>query len=157
MSPDPEENGAEMVDVALGRVVYQEGAEQQYIFLAECNGSRGFPIVIGTHEAGEIHRVIVGREPGRPLTHQLCFEAIAALEGSIVGVDIVDLKHNTFFARLRLLTPSGDRHEVDARPSDAIALALRAKCAIRVSERVLELAGSGVQPPEGDEGPSEDE
>lgn len=127
-----------MIDVMLSRIVLRDGAAQQYIFLSELEGSRSFPIVIGQSEALEIHRVAHGVEPERPLTHQLAYSAIRALGGTIDSVDIVDLKKNTFYARIQLLaadaTPAG---ALDARPSDAIALALRAKCRIRVSEDVL--------------------
>jgi len=130
-----------MIDVALSRIVIRDGADRQYIFLSEVDGARGFPIVIGNNEAGEIHRLVHGIKPERPLTHQLTFDAIEALGAHIQAVDIVDLKHNTFYARIVLA--GGDQvqpREVDARPSDAIALALRAKCQIRVAEGVLEEA-----------------
>ena len=127
-----------MIDVMLSRIVLRDGAPQQYIFLSELAGPRSFPIVIGQSEALEIHRVVHGVEPERPLTHQLAFAAIQALGGTIDSVDIVDLKKNTFYARIQLL--AGDATTagtLDARPSDAIALALRAKCKIRVAEEVL--------------------
>ena len=136
-----ESNGEAMIDVALARIVMHEGAERQYIFLNECGGKRGFPIVIGNNEAGEIHRVVAGLESERPLTHQLCFNTIGALNSSLKRVDIVDLRHNTFFAQLVLQDASGaETAVIDARPSDAIALALRASCPIRVSEKVLAVA-----------------
>lgn len=127
-----------MIDVMLSRIVLRDGAPQQYIFLSELEGPRSFPIVIGQNEALEIHRVVHGVEVERPLTHQLAYAAIQALGGTIDSVDIVDLKKNTFYARIQLLgqdaAPAG---ALDARPSDAIALALRAKCKIRVAEEVL--------------------
>ena len=147
---DTPENGSggdaevpfELVDVQLSRVVMRDGADRQYIYLQEDGGERGFPIVIGTGEAGEIHRVIHGVEPERPLTHQLAHDALVALGASLEAVDIVDLKQNTFFARLVLRSPGGDEVDVDARPSDAIALALRAGARLRVAEAVLRRAGS---------------
>jgi uncharacterized protein len=126
-----------MIDVSLSRIVVRDGEERQYIVLAEVDGERGFPIVIGNSEAGEIQRVVHGVEPERPLTHQLAFRAIQALGGRIQAVEIVDLKQNTFFARMLLQTPKEGTISVDARPSDAIALALRAQCPIRVAEEVL--------------------
>ena len=127
-----------MLDVDLGRIVLRDGVEQQYIVLVERNGKRGLPIVIGINEALEIHRVVHGIEPERPLTHQLAYSAIRALGAHLKQVDIVDLRKNTFYAHLVL---QNDEHEeltvVDARPSDAIALALRARCPIRVAESVL--------------------
>jgi hypothetical protein len=127
-----------MLDVDLGRIVLRDGVEEQYIVLVERNGKRGLPIVIGIHEALEIHRVVHGIEPERPLTHQLAYAAIRALGAHLKHVDIVDLRKNTFYAHLVL---EGDKQDeltvVDARPSDAIALALRARCPIRVAESVL--------------------
>jgi len=130
-------SASKMIDVTLSRIVLRDGADRQYIFLSELDGTRGFPIVIGNNEAGEIQRVVHGIEPERPLTHQLAFAAIEALDGRIDSVDIVDLKHNTFYAQLLLRGPKEAQIPIDARPSDAIALALRAKCKIRVAEDVL--------------------
>ena len=135
-----------MIDVTLSRIVVRDGEERQYIVLAEVDGSRGFPIVIGNNEAGEIQRVVHGIEPERPLSHQLAYSAIGALGGRIHAVEIVDLKQNTFFARMLLETPQDGTIGLDARPSDAIALALRAKCPIRVAEAVL-VRASDTQAP----------
>lgn len=128
-----------MVEVVLGRIVIREGSDRQYIFLQERRGERGFPIVIGSNEATEIKRVVARVECERPLTHQLTYAVIEAFGARIHRCDIVDLRQNTFFAQLVLQTDSGDRTVVlDARPSDAIALALRAGCTLRVAESVLE-------------------
>jgi bifunctional DNase/RNase len=132
-----------MVDVSLGRIVIRDGADRQYIFLVEESGKRGFPIVIGNTEAGEIHRIVHGIEPERPLTHQLLFTTVQALGAELRNVDIVDLRQNTFFAQIVLQDKTGrELAVVDARPSDAIALALRAKCQIRVAEAVLARASA---------------
>lgn len=128
-----------MVDISLNRIVIREESEQQYIYLREVFGKRGFPIVIGTAEACEIKRVVNGIQPERPLTHQLAYESIKALGAELKRVDIVDLRNNTFFAQLVLQDERGERTAiVDARPSDAVALALRAQCPMRVAESVLE-------------------
>jgi bifunctional DNase/RNase len=128
-----------MVEMMLGRIVIREGADRQYIFLAERGGARGFPIVIGNSEAAEIHRVVTRQELERPLTHQLTYSVIQALGAEIRRCDIVDLRSNTFFAQLVVQSKEGNSTAViDARPSDAIALALRARCPIRVAESVLE-------------------
>ena len=133
----------QLLDVALGRIVVHDGSDRQYIYLCECDGTRGFPIVIGNSEAGEIQRVVIGVEPERPLTHQLLSDTVTALGHQVLRVDIVDLKHNTFYAQLVIGDAEGaEVAHVDARPSDAIAIALRAGCKIRVAERVLGLASS---------------
>ena len=134
-----------MIEVALSRIVIRDGTDRQYIFLTEVGGARGFPIVIGNNEAGEIHRVVHGLESKRPLTHQLTHAAIAALGGHIETVDIVDLKSNTFYAEIRLHNATAEGAVLDARPSDAIALALRARCKIRVTEDVLTRASESTE------------
>jgi bifunctional DNase/RNase len=156
---DPKD-GTKMVDVALSRIVIREGSEQQYIFLQETGGGRGFPIVIGTVEACEIRRVVAGLQTPRPLTHQLAFETIRALESELKHVDIVDLRDNTFFAQLVLHRKENAMTAVvDARPSDAVALALRANCPIRVAQSVLDMVrtdSSGPDAlPESEENPGE--
>jgi hypothetical protein len=129
----------------LVRLVHFEGGDRQHIYLREREApGRSFPIVIGNFEAGEIQRILANQEPERPLTHRLLHEALVAIGARLGSVDIVDLSNGTFFARLSLTPPGSTTSvSVDARPSDAIALALRARCPIRVSRRVLEAAANG--------------
>ena len=137
---------ADLIPVELARVVLHEGSPHQHIYLVESDGERSFPIVIGKNEAEEICRVIKQDELLRPMTHQLTSNLIEALGGRITAVDIVDLRKNTFFANVTLANEAGDLVAVvDARPSDAIALALRARCPLRVSRSVLERAAE--EPP----------
>lgn len=98
--------------------------------------------MIGTSEANEIHRVLTDEPLPRPLTHQLALASIEALGSKLARVDVVDLRNNTFFARLVLngVEPGVTEVHIDARPSDALALALRAGAPIRVAESVLEQA-----------------
>ena len=135
----PSEPEPKMVEMLLSRIVMREDSAQQFIFLTERGGLRGFPIVIGAAEAAEIHRVVTSAESPRPLTHQLAHSILQALDADIVRCDIVDLRQNTFFAQLILRRRNANEVAiVDARPSDAIALALRAKATIRVAETVLD-------------------
>jgi len=135
----PSENEPKMVEVLLSRIVMREDSPQQFIFLTERGGARGFPIVIGAAEAAEIHRVVTSAESPRPMTHQLAHSILQALDSEIVRCDIVDLRQNTFFAQLILRRRNTNELAiVDARPSDAIALALRARSPIRVAELVLD-------------------
>lgn len=136
MSQD--ERDSQMVDLNLARIVRRDGNEQQWIFFVEKDGQRAFPIVIGSNEASEIDRVVREVEPERPLTHQLAYDAISALGAKLDSIDIVDLVKNTFYAQLVLRRNGDEKTLVDARPSDAVALALRAGCRIRVKESVLE-------------------
>lgn len=152
---DPTE-GTPMVAVVLGRIVIREGADQQYIFLKERDGQRGFPIVIGSNEAHEIRRVVTGMQTERPLTHQLAYDAIRALGSELRRVDIVALRNNTFYAQIVLQNKKGELNAVvDARPSDAVALALRAGCPLRVAEEVLEGVRTDKSGPDPLPGPEE--
>lgn len=137
-----------MIDVQLSRVVLRDGSDKQCIFLTERNGARGFPIIIGTNEAAEIHRVLTNVDPPRPMTHRLTCDAIQRLGGKIVGVDVVGLRDNTFYARLVLERDNGDVLHLDARPSDALAIGLRAGCPIRVAESILEEVRTDVSGPD---------
>jgi hypothetical protein len=138
-----------MVEVVLGRIIISERSDRQYIFLTERKGSRGFPIVIGTNEAAEIRRVVGRMSCERPMTHQLAYAIIQGLGCELVRCDIVDLRNNTFYAQL-VVRPSKGGPEVllDARPSDAIALALRAGCTMRVAESVLDQVRTDSEGPD---------
>lgn len=139
---------SDMVGVWLGRIVIRDGADQQYIYLREKGGDRGFPIVIGTPEALEIRRVVHDIRPERPLTHQLAYDSIRALGARLKGVDVTDLRNNTFYARILIEDTEGELQRIDARPSDAVALAMRAGCPIRVAESVLEQVRTDTSGPD---------
>jgi bifunctional DNase/RNase len=142
-------DGTTMVDLALRRIMIRDDCERQYIFLQENSGKRSFLIVIGTNEAQEIQRVVMGLRPERPLTHQLAYETIRALGAELKRVDIVDMRNNTYFAQIVLQDKKGELTAVvDARPSDAVALALRAKCPLRIAESVLEQVRSDNDGPD---------
>lgn len=97
---------------------------------------KGFiPILIGHAEAAAILSELEGTRPQRPMTHDLLKNLIDTLEAKVDRVVICDLKDETYFARIVVETPTG-RKELDARPSDAIALALRAQVDVYVSEEV---------------------
>ena len=126
------------IEMQLRRIVIRENSEQQYIYLVEKEGARSFPIVIGTSEAFEIRRVVCGVQTERPLTHQLAHDLIKGLGGRLAAVDIVDLKNNTFYAKLMVEQGEDSSPKaIDTRPSDAVALAMRAGCPLRVAESVL--------------------
>ncbi len=153
MTQEPQDADDPMIDMVLGRIVIRDGTEQQHIYLKEARGERGFPIVIGSVEAAEIRRVVTGTVPERPLTHQLAHDLVTATGAMIERVDIVNLRNNTFYARVALRPPAQGSTpaalcEVDARPSDAIALALRAKAPVRVAESVLEAVRTDTSGPD---------
>jgi uncharacterized protein len=120
----------------LVRIMITETGDQQVIVLKESQGDRAFPIVIGFFEAAAIDRRIKGHILPRPMTHDLLGAVIEALGGRLFKIVINDLKEHTFYASL-VIDRDGDRIVVDARPSDAIALAVAGSTPIFVEDHVL--------------------
>jgi bifunctional DNase/RNase len=121
----------------LTRIIISENNEQQVIYLREVNGERAFPIVIGIFEATSIDRRVRGQSAPRPLTHDLLAHTIEALGGELQDVVISELREHTYYAKLRI-KHEGEILEVDARPSDAIAVAVTVDAPIYVADDVLD-------------------
>lgn len=102
--------------------------------------STKLPIRIGTVEAVAISMGVEGRRHARPMTHDLLQDVIARLGATLSSVVITNVQGTTFFAQLRLRTTDGDSVSIDARPSDALALAVRAHVPIFAEREVVETA-----------------
>jgi bifunctional DNase/RNase len=126
-----------MIEMELNKIVIDEKRHDQLIVLKEKVGERVLPIVIGLAEASAIKLKISGFVPPRPLTHDLLYSTIENLEASIDKVIIDKLEENTFHAKLILKNTSGKTTMVDARPSDSIALAVRAHAPIFVEDEIV--------------------
>ncbi len=126
-----------MVEMELSKIVIDEKRHDQLIVLKEKNGERAIPIVIGLAEASAIKLKISGFEPQRPLTHDLLHSTIKYLEANIEKIIIDKLEENTFHAKIVLRTSSGAEKFIDARPSDSIALAVRAHAPIFVEDEII--------------------
>lgn len=126
------------VAMELSRIIISEINDQQVVYLKEVNGSRSFPILIGWFEATSIDRHVKQIETTRPLTHDLMVSALEALGGELQDVVITELRDHVYYARLRV-RQDGELVEIDARPSDAIAVAVTCDppLPIFVSEDVL--------------------
>ena len=109
------------------------------ILLKEMHGSRRLPIIIGAFEAQAIALEIEGIKPPRPLTHDLLKSFLDNVGATVTEVLIDELRENTFYAKI-ILEMSTLTNEIDARPSDAIALAVRAQSPIYVAESVMDAA-----------------
>ena len=109
------------------------------VILKDKEGDRVLPIWVGLFEANAIALQIENVATPRPMTHDLLRNIITDLEGRVDRIVVSDLKENTFYAVVHL-TVRGERVAVDARPSDAIALALRTRAPIMVEETVIENA-----------------
>lgn len=128
------------VQMQLARIIISELTDNQVIYLKEVDGTRQFPIMIGIFEATNIDRRVKNDYvPPRPLTHDLIVNVAESLDATIEQVVISDLSEHTYFAQLHLRTSTGELIEVDARPSDAIAVAVTfdPPLPIFVSEEVL--------------------
>lgn len=122
--------------------VDDRGGEQLIILREKEGNGRLLPIVIGIFEAEAIRIKVKGMKTARPLTHDLLKGAIEQLGATVERIVIDNLEKGTFFAKLMLRTVAGEEVRVDARPSDAIALALRANAPIFVEEEVLSLTAA---------------
>ena len=128
------------VQMELTRIIISETNEQQIIYLREVDGDRTFPIMIGMFEATSIDRRVKGIPTQRPLTHDLLASSIELLGGELQDIYINELREHTYFAKLRI-KHEGEIVEVDARPSDAIAVAVTVDVPIFVSEDILDEIG----------------
>ncbi len=109
------------------------------ILLRDAEGQKVLPIWVGIFEANAIALQIENVMPSRPMTHDLLKNVINDLKATVLKIVVCDLKEGTFYA-LIYLDVNGDTVAVDARPSDAIALALRSRAPIFVEESVIESA-----------------
>ena len=131
-----------LIQVSVRGLMMDERTKSPIVILQENDGERILPIWIGETEARAIGTVLSGEDPERPLTHDLIALVLKSLKATVVSVSITNLKENTFFAEIRL-DVGGEQVHIDARPSDSIAIALRADAAIYVDEQVMN-SGAGT-------------
>ncbi len=126
-----------MVPVELAKIMIDERNPEQVVVLKEKNGHRQIPIVIGFMEATSIQMRIAGAEARRPLTHDLLAQVVQLMGAEVERLVIDDLSEGTFYAKLRVKNTINGLVDVDCRPSDGIALAVRIAIPIFVDERVF--------------------
>ena len=133
-----------MVRMRVAHLGLDRTTNTPVVVLQEEDGQRTLPIWIGASEANAIALELQGVKPERPLTHDLMKLLVTGLGGELRRVVINSLRENTYLAQL-LIYRGGDVFEVDARPSDSIALALRMHSPIFMNEELLE-RGDGASP-----------
>ena len=133
-----------IIEMELNKIRIDENRGEQVIVLKEKGGDRILPIVIGIMEVTSIKMKISGITPPRPMTHDLFHRTVKQLGARIDKIVITKLEQNTFFAKL-VIQMNGRVEEVDARPSDSIALAIRAKAPIFVDEQVLNTISGNLE------------
>lgn len=130
-----------MVEVAIDSIRVSLMSQHRIIILKEANSERFLPIWIGPYEAEAITVSLQEMEVARPLTHDLLRNTILALDAEVVHVAIVDLLDDVFYAHI-VLRVNEQELEIDSRPSDAIALAVRVNVPVFVAESVMDKAAS---------------
>jgi len=126
-----------MIEMRIVGVRVEMPNQQPILMLTEAVGSRSLPIIIGSAEATAIAMHLQGVHPPRPLTHDLFRDVITAVGRSLTQVRVVDFREGTFYGELAF----DNGVTVSARPSDAIALAVRCEVPVFVDEAVLDEAG----------------
>ena len=114
------------------------------IILKDINSETMLPIWVGAYEANAIALEIEKISPQRPMTHDLLRNVILEMGASVERVIVTELRDNTFFATINMKDRAGEPVMIDARPSDAIALALRVDCPIFVNEEVIKASRNTV-------------
>lgn len=130
-----------MIELILSKIKIDETRNEQIIIFREKEGTRFLPVVIGLAEVNAIKMKLGGIKPPRPLTHDLLLSIVEELGGKLQDIVIDKLQNNTFYAKLHISRNGKEPLAVDARPSDSVALALRAGVPIFVAEEVLGEAG----------------
>jgi len=142
-SAPPRPTGAQEVDVVA--VMVDQSTQQPTVLLQGKRDKRSVALAIGLAEATGIAVPLQGVTPPRPLTHDLFLTLFGRLKVTLTRVVITDLRDDIFYA-IVYLNAGGPEFQLDARPSDAIALAIRAKVPVLVEERVFDKAGSSAPP-----------
>ncbi|MEE8390767.1 MAG: bifunctional nuclease family protein [Anaerolineae bacterium] len=125
-----------MVEMKIESIRASLMSEHRVVILKDINSERLLPIWIGRCEAEAIAIRLQNVETPRPLTHDLLNNAIAEMGGEITHITVNDLRNNTFYAQI-VVNLNGRSIKIDSRPSDAIALAVRANATIFVAEHVM--------------------
>jgi bifunctional DNase/RNase len=144
-----------MIEMAIESIRVSMLNYQRVVILKEKASERYLPIWIGPAEADAIAVKLQEYQVPRPLTHDLLGNIIGALGAAVSSIIVCDLRNDTFFAKI-VLSVDGKQVEIDSRPSDAIALAVRVKVPIFAEETVLDKAGIIIDPETGKPTPARD-
>lgn len=147
-----------MVEVTIDSIRVSLMSQHRIVILKDVDSERFLPIWIGPYEAEAITVSLQQMEVARPLTHDLLRNVLVSLGADVLRVNITELKDDVFYARI-VMRVNGREMEIDSRPSDALALAVRVHVPIYVHETVMDEAASEpeqeVQPDEASEAPEE--
>jgi len=126
-----------MHEMVIYGVSFDLVGKQPIVLLKTADGNKFLPIWIGHPEAAAILMKLQGATTPRPMTHDLVTDMLAQLDAQVVRITVTELRDSTFYAQITV-AQDGSEIEIDSRPSDAIALAIRAEAPIFVADRVIE-------------------
>jgi hypothetical protein len=132
------------IEVKIRGLMMDPSSGTPIIILKDINSETMLPIWVGAYEANAIALEIEKISPQRPMTHDLLRNVILEMGAQVDRVVVTELRDNTFFAMILMKDRAGDALMIDARPSDAIALALRVDCPIFVNEEVIRASRNTV-------------
>jgi uncharacterized protein len=130
----------EMVEVVIDSIRVSLISQQRIVILKELETERYLPIWIGVYEAEAIALALQEVEVSRPLTHDLLKNVFKALDARVVRVEVITLRDDTFYGNI-VTEVNGRTLDIDSRPSDALALAVRAHVPILVTRSIMDSAG----------------
>ncbi|HEX3100212.1 MAG TPA: bifunctional nuclease family protein [Pyrinomonadaceae bacterium] len=133
---------ANLIEVKIGALIMDPNTNTPIVVLKGVDSETVLPIWVGAFEANAIALEIEKVVPQRPMTHDLLRNVIIECRLSAASVVITDLMENTFYAKIELTDQNDEPVSLDARPSDAIALALRLDCPIYVEQKVIDLSAA---------------
>ena len=129
-----------MISVKVQKITYYHPNRSYAVILKELDGDRRLPVLIGAFEAQSIAMAMEYMETPRPLTHDLITNLINGIDASLCAVKIIELKEGIFYSVLDIQSKKLGHREIDSRPSDALAIALRMHSPILVSNEIMKEA-----------------
>lgn len=129
-----------MREMVIYGVSFDMVGKQPIVLLKTADGNRFLPIWIGHPEAAAILMKLQGASTPRPMTHDLVTEMLGQLDAKVIKITVTELRENTFYAQITV-SVNGDEIEIDSRPSDALALAVRSEAPIFAADDVIEESG----------------
>jgi bifunctional DNase/RNase len=141
-----------LIEVKIGALIMDPNTNSPIVVLKSLDSETVLPIWVGAFEANAIAIEIEKIVPQRPMSHDLMRNLVIECGLHATSVVVTDLAENTFYARIEFVDKKGGKVFLDARPSDAIALALRLDCPIFVDQKVIDLSAASSGSSEGHEG-----
>jgi uncharacterized protein len=132
-----DQNGPPMYEMVIYGVSFDLVGKQPIVLLKTADGNKFLPIWIGHPEAAAILMKLQGASTPRPMTHDLLADVLEQLDAEVTRITVTELRDNTFYASITV-QQNGSEIEIDSRPSDAIAIAVRAEAPIFAADRVIE-------------------